>query len=72
MRTPKKGDRVFVRGIKGTFIVSEVDVEGGRADLKLIGNAEHYERAILWSVLSYADQEDASQAAARIAREATE
>jgi hypothetical protein len=72
MRIPKKGDRVFARGIRGTFIVSEVDVEGRRADLKLIGKAEHYERVILWRVLTYADQDDASQAAARVVREATE
>ena len=71
MCTPKKGDRVFSQGMNGTFIVSTVKTNPNTVDLKLVGAAEYFERDVPWGVLTYADREDTSQAAARIAREST-
>ena len=71
MRIPKKGDRVAVAGRKGAYVVYLVDGSLQVADLKQIGGDSHL-ATISWGSLTFLDGEDASQAAARIVREATE
>jgi len=71
-RIPKKGDRVAALGQEGAFVVSDVDSERWTAELKLIGPVEFTLKDIPWGVLTFLDELDESQNAARIVREATE
>jgi hypothetical protein len=72
-RIPKVGDRVFSGADHGAFVVMEVNKENQTAKLRRIGRdgptLPHLQ--IEWSHLSFADTEDASQAAARVVKEAT-
>jgi hypothetical protein len=70
-RVPKIGDRVTASGQNGAFVVYGIDSTLQCAELLLIGK-ELRLSSIPWSSLTFLDQEDASQAAARIVREATE
>jgi hypothetical protein len=73
-RTPQIGDRVFASGHHGAFVVMEINKGSQTAQLRRIGRdgptLPHLQAE--WSNLSFSDEEDASQAAARIVREATE
>jgi hypothetical protein len=70
-RIPKKGDRVAVKGRKGAYVVYLVDGSLEVADLKQIGGDSRL-ATIPWKTLTFLDDENASQAAARMVREATE
>jgi hypothetical protein len=70
-RVPKKGDRVSAAGQKGTFVIYGKDAGLQTVELKLIGG-DLALSSIPWSALTFLDREDASQAAARIVREATQ
>ena len=70
-RVPKKGDRVIALGQKGAFIVIAVFEGIQKANLKLIGREDFVLKGIPWVVLSFLDQEPASQVATRIVREAS-
>jgi hypothetical protein len=70
-RIPKKGDRVSAAGHEGAFIVYSVDGSIKVAELKQIGR-DFAISTVPWNTLRFLDEEDASQAAARIVREATE
>jgi hypothetical protein len=69
-RKPKVGDRVSVTGVNGAYEVVALKREPDMATLKLLGKAD-YTIDVPWGVLTFLDQEDASQAAARVVREAT-
>ena len=69
-RTPKQGDHVVALGHKGAFVISSVDGDLCTAELKPTGGG-YALSTIPWSTLTFLDEEDASQAAARILREAT-
>jgi hypothetical protein len=72
-RVPKIGDRVGANGRNGVFVVCEVNLKSKTADIRLLKGANSpVETGIPWSTLTFFDQEDASQAAARVVREATE
>jgi hypothetical protein len=73
-RTPQVGDRVFAGGHHGAFVVMEINNNNRTAKLQRIGpDGPTYPHLQLeWAKLSFTDEEDASQAAARIVREATE
>jgi hypothetical protein len=70
-RIPKKGDRVAALGHNGAFVVYSINISVRSAELKLIGH-DLALSSIPWGALTFLDEEDASQAAARIVREATE
>ena len=70
-RIPKKGDRVGARGRDGVFAIIEIRRIPEVVDLQLL-NGGPVEKGIPWTTLTYLDQEDGSQAAARIVREGTE
>jgi hypothetical protein len=70
-RSPQNGDRVLVRGEKGTFVVYSVNSMVETVNVKLMGT-DHALGSIAWDALTFLDEEDESQAAARIVREATE
>jgi hypothetical protein len=69
-RIPKQGDRVVALGHKGDFVISSVDSDLCTAELKPTGRGFALS-TIPWSTLTLLDEEDASQATARIVREAT-
>jgi len=69
-RIPKLDDRVAVLGHTGAFVISSVDGDLCTAELKPTGRGFALS-TIPWSTLTFLDEEDASQAAARIVREAT-
>jgi len=68
---PRKGNKVFADGHKGTFTVIRVDKGRGVADLELTTGTHKIEKNIPFNALHPAD-EDVNQAAARVVREATE
>jgi hypothetical protein len=68
-RTPKVGDRVGFVDHTGVFAVTEVHQDTVKLQSLKGGPVE---AGIPWSMLIFLDKEDASQAAARIVREATE
>ena len=70
-RSPQNGDRVSVRGEKGTFVVYSVNSMVEAANVKLMGT-DHALSAMPWDALTFLDEEDESQAAARIVRESTQ
>jgi hypothetical protein len=70
-RVPRKGDRVATARRSGVFAVIEVHRSPDVVDLQLLGGAESVDKGIPWTILSYLDQEDFSQAAARVVWEAT-
>lgn len=69
-RVPKVGDRVFATGNHGVFAVSEIHPENLTAKVVKIGTGAPI-LIVEWKDLSFADEQDASQTAARIVREAT-
>jgi hypothetical protein len=71
MRVPKNGDRVSIPNLKDVFVIVEVRQNPSVVDLRLLKGTLTL-RDIPWPMLTFLDQEDASQAAARIVREATE
>ena len=73
-RTPQVGDRVFASGHHGAFVVMGVNVENQTAQLRRIGRDGPTMPALQigWHDVSFPDAQDASQAAARIVKEATE
>jgi hypothetical protein len=70
-RIPRKGDGVAVRGEDGTYAVYLVDKSLQSADLAKTGSDLRL-ASIPWDSLTFLDEEDDSQVAARIVREATE
>jgi hypothetical protein len=71
VRFPQKGDRVGAVGREGVFVVVGVHENPNLADLRpLKGGA--VQKGIPWRTLTFLDEEDASQAAARVVRESTE
>ena len=68
--SPKKGDRVSAVGQNGAFVISEVNRKRRTAELKLIG-PDFRLREIPWGALTFRDELDTSQNAARIARKAS-
>jgi len=75
-RVPRIGDRVFLTAKHGgPFVVVAVYAETQTVDVKPMKADQgmpFVDKNIPWDVLRFADEEDASQAAARIVREATE
>lgn len=71
MKHPTVGQLVEIVGRAGIFRVVKADESQGLADLELMSGTHFIERAIAFSAIK-AFKEDASQAAARIVREATE
>ena len=69
-RVPELGDRVSTSEHLGAFVISKV-FENHTAFMTKIGSAET-RYMVDWKDLVFLDEEDASQAAARIVREATE
>jgi hypothetical protein len=73
---PKKGDRVVADRKSGTFIVLKVNMERAVADLQLFGKVagkRYVTRDIPFAhIRPLKDDEDFSQAAARIVRRATD
>jgi hypothetical protein len=70
-RIPKEGEHVVALGHKGAFVISSVDGDLCTAELKPTGDGFALS-TIPWSKLAFLDEEDDSQAAARILREATQ
>jgi hypothetical protein len=70
VRFPQKGDRVEAIGREGVFVVVGVQENPNLADLRPLKGGP-VQKAIPWRTLTFLDEEDASQAAARIVREAT-
>jgi hypothetical protein len=68
---PPKGDRVGMPNVKDVFVVVEVRENPRLVKLHLVKGGTLI-RDISWEMLTFLDQEDASHAAARIVREATE
>jgi hypothetical protein len=73
-RIPQVGDRVFANGHNGAFVVMEVNAENQTVKLSLIGRdgPTMPKLQVGWHDVSFPSAQDASQAAARIVREATE
>ena len=59
-RIPKSGDRVAVRGEKGTFVIYSVDSSLQAAEIKLIDH-DLALSSMPWDALTFLDAEDASQ-----------
>jgi hypothetical protein len=70
-RVPKKGDRVTVLGREGVFAVYSIDGDLRSADLQQLGSDLRL-ASIPWDSINFLDEQDTSQAAARIVRQATE
>ena len=70
-RSPDIGDRVSARVHDGVFAVTAVDSLNKTVSLELL-NGDTVASHVPWAELRYLDEEDASQAAARIVRETTE
>jgi hypothetical protein len=70
-RVPRKGDRVCTPRIKDVFLVVDVSENPSVVNLRLLKGTLML-RGIPWTMLIFLDQEDASQAAARIVKQATE
>jgi hypothetical protein len=69
-RIPKQGDHVVALGHKGAFVISSVD--GDLCTAELNPTARDFALSTIpWSNLTFLDEEDASQSAAPIVREAT-
>jgi hypothetical protein len=71
VRIPKVGNRVGSFGHNGVFVVVTVHTNPDVVDLRLL-DSSFVERDIPWTTLVYLDEEDVSQAAVRIVREATD
>jgi hypothetical protein len=69
-RSPKQGDRVVALGHHGAFVISSVDGDLCTVELKPTAGSFALS-TIPWRTLTFLDEEDASQAAAGIVREAT-
>jgi hypothetical protein len=69
-RIPKQGDQVVALGHKGAFVISSVDGDLCTAELKPTGTGFAFS-TIPWRTLTFLDEEDASQASARLVRETT-
>ena len=69
-RIPKQGEHVVALGHEGAFVISSVDGDLCTAELKPTGRGLALS-TIPWRTLTFLEEEDASQGAARIVREAT-
>ena len=69
-RVPKVGDRVDAIGHHGAFVVSKI-AKLQTAELKRIGR-QGLTLNVGWHHIGFLDEQDASHAAARIVREATD
>jgi len=73
---PRIGDLVFTQAKHGgPFLVVAVYADQQTVDLRPVkpGKQMNFtDRGVPWSTLRFADEEDASQVAARIVKEATE
>lgn len=72
IRAPRKHDRVTTLGHHGVFAVVAVDNESKTVALQTVTGDGPVLQGVPWTTLQYMDEEDTSQAAARIVREATE
>jgi hypothetical protein len=72
LRIPRKHDRVTVQGHNGVLAVVDVDKKSKTADLQFVTGDGPVVQGVPWTTLQYMDEEDVSQSAARIVREATE
>ncbi len=70
-RLPQKGDRVSTPKLKDVFVVVDVRENPNVVNLRLLKGTLML-KDIPWRMLTFLDEEDASQAAARIVKEATE
>jgi hypothetical protein len=70
-RTPKQGNVVRAVGHNGVFAIIGIYKDTNTVDLQWLKET-HIEKGVPWTSLIFTDEEDASQAAARIVREATE
>jgi len=70
-RVPKVGDRVDAIGHHGAFVVSKIDAKLQTAELKRLGR-QGLTLNVGWHHIGFLDEQDASQAAARLVREATD
>ena len=69
-RIPKNGDHVTARGETDTFVIYGVE-RSLQTALTLIGGDLGLS-SMAWDALSFLDKEDASRAAARIVKKATD
>jgi len=67
---PKVGDRVFAIGHHGAFVVSKINTKRQTAKLRRFGTPGLILN-VGWQQIGFLDEQDASQAAARIVRKAT-
>jgi hypothetical protein len=72
MRTPKVGDIVGIAEQPGTFVVAGINHNHKFVNLDKIGSQGKGVPSVPWSRLTYRDEEDESQNAVRVVREATE
>ena len=73
IRTPRLEDRVTIRTRpSNVFAVVKVRGESKTADLILLPRRDFVEKEVPWGSLVYIDEEDISQAAFRVAKEATD
>jgi len=72
IRVPRKHDRVTTLVHHGVFAVVAVDNESKTVALQTVTGDGPVLQGVPWTTLQYMDEEDVSQAAARIVREATE
>ena len=70
-RFPQKGDRVGAIGRDGVFLVVKVHENPNMVDLRPLKGGPS-QKGIPWRTLTFLDEEETSQAAARIVREASE
>ena len=70
VRLPQKGDRVGASGREGIFVVIGVHENPNMADLRPLKGGR-LQKGIPWRTLTFLDEEDANQSAARIVRETT-
>jgi hypothetical protein len=71
LRTPRVGDIVGIAEQPGTWVVSGISHSDKQANLGKIGSQKKDTRRVAWGLLTYRDELDESQNAARIVREAT-
>ena len=73
-RVPKKGDRVATARKDSPFVVVTVHNRLKTVDLQSLKahkDVGPVEKGVPWTMLIFLDEEDASQAAARVVREST-
>jgi hypothetical protein len=72
LRTPKVGDIVGIAEQPGTWVVSGISHSEKQVNLGKIGSQQKETRRVAWELLTYRDELDESQNAARVVKEATE